>query len=153
MSELPIVEVVWTDSRHSSDWMSLAELQVLRPSVITTVGFLVSEDEIAVTIAASIGDTHYGGITVITRCAVKSIRRVKENEMSCDGPPPRFGPVAEGPNRCTTPGCDSVRTLGREHCREHCRERDSSACAAPNGNCINHGACNAADACIVRSKT
>lgn len=51
----PLVEVKWRDAQTSHGWDHIDDVELEVP-VVTTVGFLVKEDENAIMVASSVGD-------------------------------------------------------------------------------------------------
>lgn len=51
----PLVEIKWRDAQTSHGWEHMEEVELEVP-VVTTVGFLVKEDEHAIMVASSVGD-------------------------------------------------------------------------------------------------
>ena len=72
-SEYKIICVEWLDSRGvTSEWEILEDLEELRPVVITSIGYLLSENKGYITICQNISpDQVAGRITIPKRCITK----------------------------------------------------------------------------------
>lgn len=62
------VEISWLDSKNYAGWHTKDTL--VKPSLIQTLGFLVSEDEDAVVVCSCYSLDHYANIIVIPRCSI-----------------------------------------------------------------------------------
>lgn len=70
----PVVEVFWNDARAQavSSWETAL---VYEPILVTTVGYLINDDKVALTVVSMIYDTHCGhAITIPRGCLVGEIR-------------------------------------------------------------------------------
>jgi len=81
MKEKPIKEtIVWIDSSHTGGWTNKKG----NVSFIETMGYLVDEDDISVTLAQSRclneGFVQFSNIQVIVKCCIKKRWKIKEKE-------------------------------------------------------------------------
>ena len=77
MTDLILVE--WLDhcSWSGGPWSTLKDLKDLKPQVITSVGYLVVEEETYITIASTVGDDMYSGDTCILKSCITKRRKLK----------------------------------------------------------------------------
>lgn len=82
-----VIVVEWIDSAEydDADWKSEQELKDLKPMVIKTVGMLVNQDDVYITIASSINNSdrtseaQYGGLISIPKSAIKKMCTVSDS--------------------------------------------------------------------------
>ena len=82
-----VVIVEWIDSAEyeDADWKSEQELKDLRPMIIKTVGMLVNQDDVYVTIASSINNSdisseaQYGGLISIPKSAIQKMCTISDS--------------------------------------------------------------------------
>lgn len=62
----PLVEVQWLDAETSHGWETVAETVPLEIPVVTTIGFLIEDNDIGIRIASTIGldKSHNSRITI-----------------------------------------------------------------------------------------
>ena len=72
---LPVL-VIWIDSAyHEAGWELIDEARALTPKRCISVGFLIRKTKKRLVLALSITEGQAGGLLVIPRCAVLSVKR------------------------------------------------------------------------------
>ena len=76
-----LVVVDWLDAEHSDGWTSLKKVEALKPVIVHSVGWVVTDTELLLVLAACIGDTWKPGDTVgraivLPRSMVQKVRRL-----------------------------------------------------------------------------
>ena len=82
-----VVIVKWIDSAEyeDADWKSEQDLKDLRPMIIKTVGMLVNQDDVYITIASSINNSdidseaQYGGLISIPKSAIEKMCTISDS--------------------------------------------------------------------------
>lgn len=78
----PMVRVEWEDSANVSRWHGLAEFQKEVPLLCVSVGYVIRDDEVALSVASSYdGQPNDAGnvndATIIPRSAVRKVERLR----------------------------------------------------------------------------
>ena len=82
--KLPLVIAIWRDASTTAGWTSLDEAKAA-PVEVTTVGWLLSQDELSVSLFSSITkDQALGELTTIPAPWVISIKKLRGNRMVVD---------------------------------------------------------------------
>ena len=72
----PIVRVLWTDHHSSDGWEPVDDLHFKIPTE-TTVGFLVDETDVKVTIAATVGGTQCNSRAYILKGCIDRVEYLR----------------------------------------------------------------------------
>lgn len=77
-NDLPFGVVVWLDACQFENPVTMNDLANRhRPEVVTTVGWIMKEDEVGVTIANEFYDDAYRGVSFIHRPMIQSVTHLK----------------------------------------------------------------------------
>ena len=71
MKEYKKVEIEWVDSKFGAGWEYLDEIEP-RAAEVRTIGHLISEDEVSITLAHSISEKQCCGRITIPKVCIKS---------------------------------------------------------------------------------
>ena len=77
---MDLVRVVWIDTNGVDDsWMSREDVLDVAPIEMVTIGYLVENDDVFVTVAGTISACQelFGNVNCIPRCCVRSIQPLK----------------------------------------------------------------------------
>jgi len=74
MKKYKLVAVDWLDAESVAGWRSMENVKELTSPVITTVGFLILNNDKIVVVVQSIADGEYLGCTTIPKGMVKRIK-------------------------------------------------------------------------------
>ena len=78
MIDYPIVVVEWEDiTSNTEPWLCLAEALELKPARMTTIGWLIADNEDSIIVASSLGDEkEVSDVNCIPKSVIKTKRTV-----------------------------------------------------------------------------
>ncbi len=77
---MDLVKVVWIDTNGIDDsWVSREDVLDITPIEMETIGYLVENDDVFVTVSGTVSDCRelFGNVNCIPRCCVRSIQPLK----------------------------------------------------------------------------